>query len=141
MFQTNSVILLAVIAQAFLTLAVYVALAVAKSRARKRGEVDTSRSALHDDAWPDSVRKINNNIRNQFELPVLFYIACIALVATNAAGALAQALAWLFVASRVAHALVHTTSNVVPVRRALFQVGFFIVLAMLVLALWGLLVP
>lgn len=138
MFQADSVILSAIIAQALLTLAVYVALAVAKSRARGRGEVDAARSALHGDAWPDSVVKINNNIRNQFELPVLFYVACFVIMATNGAGAPAQVLAWLFVATRALHAFVHTTTNVVPVRRALFQAGFLVVLAMFLLALWQL---
>ena len=55
--------------QILLTITVYVALVVAKSRAIQAGQVDLARRALHADAWPESVQKINNNIRNQFEVP------------------------------------------------------------------------
>jgi hypothetical protein len=129
----NELILLPLLAQVLLTILVYVALAVAKSRAVKRGQVDPERRALHADAWPESVQKINNNIRNQFEVPVLFYVLVIALLQLGAAGLAAQLLAWLFVASRAAHAWVHTGSNRVPIRRPLFMFGCVIVLGLLVL--------
>ena len=54
------------LAQVFLTLIAYVMLVQVKIRAMKAGQVDMARRALHDDAWPESVIKINNNIRNQF---------------------------------------------------------------------------
>ncbi|MEZ5523068.1 MAG: hypothetical protein R3F08_16555 [Dokdonella sp.] len=61
----NELIVLPLLAQVLLTILVYVTLAVAKSRAVKRGQVDPGISrALHGDAWPESVQKINNNIRN-----------------------------------------------------------------------------
>ena len=116
----KDMLLLPVLVQVLLTIFLYVALAVAKSRAVKAGLVDLERRALHDDAWPESVMKINNNIRNQFEVPVLFYVI---------------ALAWLFVASRVVHAWIHTHSNYVPARRRVFTVGVVVVLAMAAVAL------
>ncbi|SFN58360.1 MAPEG family protein [Dokdonella immobilis] len=127
-------IFLPVLLQILLTIGVYVALAVAKSRALRDGQVDLARRALHADAWPDSVQKINNNIRNQFEVPVLFYVLVVILHQLDAAAALAEGLAWLFVASRVVHATVHTRSNHVPVRRPVFMFGCLIILAMGVLA-------
>jgi hypothetical protein len=127
-------IFLPLLVQVLLTVAVYVALVVTKKRAVKDGLVDLERRALHADAWPDNVQKINNNIRNQFEVPVLFYILVITLHQLGAAGVVAQSLAWLFVASRLVHAYVHTGSNVVPVRRLVFMLGCFVVLAMVVLA-------
>jgi hypothetical protein len=127
-------IFLPLLVQVLLTVAVYVALVVTKKRAVKDGLVDLERRALHADAWPDNVQKINNNIRNQFEVPVLFYILVVTLHQLGAAGVVAQSLAWLFVASRLVHAYVHTGSNVVPVRRLVFMLGCFVVLAMVVLA-------
>lgn len=100
-----------------LTVVVYMALAVAKSRAAKEGLVDLERRALHSDAWPESVQKINNNIRNQFEVPVLFYVLAISLFVLGAAGLVAQALAWVFVASRIADAYIHIGTNHVSTRR------------------------
>ena len=126
-------IFLPVLLQILLTIGVYVALAVAKSRALKAGRVDLARRALYADAWPESVQKINNNIRNQFEVPVLFYVLVLSLHQLGAAGMLAQALAWLFVISRLIHARVHTGSNTVPVRRPVFMFGCLIILALFIL--------
>lgn len=127
-------IFLPLLLQILLTIVVYVALGVAKSRAIRAGQVDLARRALHADAWPESVQKINNNIRNQFEVPVLFYVLVVSLHQLGAAGPLAQGLAWLFVISRVVHAWIHTGSNTVRVRRPLFMFGCLIVLALAVLA-------
>jgi len=129
----SQLILLPLLVQVFLTIAVYVLLNVAKVRAVRRGEVDEARRSLHDDAWPDNVLQINNNIRNQFEVPVLFYVLALALLALNAVSPAAFAFAWLFVLSRIAHAYVHIGSNYVPMRRRIFAFGCVMVIALAVL--------
>lgn len=131
----DTYIFLPLLLQVLLTVAVYMALAIAKSRAVERGLVNLERRALHDDAWPENVQKINNNIRNQFEVPVLFYVLVFVLYLLEAAGPLAQFLAWLFVGSRMLHAYIHTGSNYVPARRAAFMFGWAVVLGMLILAI------
>ncbi len=134
MLQTPHALFLPVLAQVFLTLLVYFALARAKSQAIREGKVDRQRAALHADAWPENVVKINNNIRNQFETPVLFYVVCFVLVALNTTGVLVQVLAWLFVATRAVHAWVHTRSNIVPVRFMSFLIGVILLVALWVIA-------
>ena len=119
--MSAEMIFLPVLVQIILTLIVYIVLGQSKEKALERGDVDLSRRALHEDAWPESVQKINNNIRNQFETPLLFYVLTILLWALNGAGLLAQAVAWAYAISRVAHAVVHIGSNTVPVRKRLFQ--------------------
>ena len=84
--MNRNLIFLPVVLQVLITLYAYVLLGGAKSRATKGGLVNDARRALHDDAWPDQVIQINNNIRNQFELPVLFYVLVIVLWAIDAAG-------------------------------------------------------
>ena len=133
----NNVILLPVLVQVILTIFVYGTLALAKAKAMKGGLVDLDRRALHDDAWPESVMKINNNIRNQFEVPVLFYVLTILLWQLNQTGVLAQSLAWLFVTSRLVHAYIHTGSNYVPARRKVFMFGCVVVVAMAGVAVWA----
>lgn len=133
-------ILLPVLLQIALTLASYVALARAKSKALALGQVDEVRRALHSDAWPDSVIKINNNIRNQFETPVLFYVLVLVLLNLGAVGWLTQLLAWLFVLSRIAHTLVHTGTNQLPLRRRLFTFGCVVLMLMTALAAWVLVI-
>lgn len=127
-----------VLVQVVLTLAVYVLLIKAKIRAMRAGKVDMARRALHDDAWPDDVMAINNNIRNQFELPVLFYVLALSLWALHAVHELALIAAWLFVVSRIAHAWIHCTTNYVPNRRRAFTVGWWVLVAMVLLLAWEL---
>jgi len=89
-----------VVVMVLLTLLVYVRLIQVKIHAIKAGKVNRERQPLHGDAWPDSVLQINNNIRNQFELPVLFYVVCFVLWALEAVGVVALVIAWLFVPNR-----------------------------------------
>lgn len=132
--MNDTLIFLPALAQIALTLAMYVRLSAAKSRAARAGLVNEARRGLHDDAWPDNVIQINNNIRNQFEIPVLFYALVFALWALHAAGPIAQCVAWLFVLSRVAHAYIHTGSNYVPLRRRVFTFGVVLVMVLTILA-------
>lgn len=134
----RELIFLPVLVQVLLTLLVFVALIRAKIRAMKAGTVDMARRALHEDAWPDEVLKVNNNIRNQFQLPVLFYVLALMLWALDAVGMPALAVACLFVLSRVVHAWIHLTSNYVPNRRRAFTAGWFLLVAMVLLVAWEL---
>lgn len=73
---------------------------------------------------------VRNNLANQFELPVLFHVACLALYAVNAADMLAVVLAWLFVVSRYVHAYIHVTSNRIRYRQPAFSAGFVVLVIM-----------
>jgi len=80
---------------------------------------------------------INNNIKNQFELPVLFHVVCLALYVTTADNVGTALLAWAFVLSRYVHAYVHITTNRLRQRRSIFIAGFFIVVLLWIwLAVW-----
>ncbi len=120
-----------VLVQILLTLVMFVRLAQAKGAAMRTAKVDETRRALHADAWPDAVIAINNNIRNQSEVPVLFYVLAGILWALDAVGPLVLGLAWLFALSRIVHAFIHTGANVVPIRRRVFTVGVVAVMLML----------
>ena len=131
--MNSNLIFFPVIGQIFLTLFLYILLTLRKIRALKSGNVNESRRALFDDAWPIDVIAVNNCIRNQFEVPVLFYVLCVLLFMLNAVSVLALSIAWLFVLSRVVHAYIHTGSNYVPVRRRVFMISTVLVLIMSVL--------
>ena len=75
---------------------------------------------------------VRNSLTNQFELPVLFHAACLALFAAGAADGVALALAWLFIASRYVHALIHVTTNRIRHRQPAFTVGLLLLALM-----WG----
>ena len=136
--MTRDWIFVPVIVQVLMTLLIYVRLIKVKIREVRAGRVDKTRSALHEEAWGDAVLQINNNIRNQFELPVLFYVMAAILWAMDSVNGLAIAAAFLFVLSRIAHALVHLGSNYVPNRRRTFTVGWWVLMFMALLVLWEL---
>ncbi len=132
--MSPSYLFLPMLVQVMLTMSVFVRLGAAKSKAASDGEVNEERRALHDDAWPEPVIKLNNNIRNQFELPVLFYAVCFILWALNTTNVFVHAVAWLFVISRIAHSMIHTGSNLVPLRRKVFTLGFLLLVILVVTA-------
>lgn len=132
--MNRNLIFLPVLAQILLTLAVYVYLGMVKAKALKLGQVDLERRALHEDAWPDYVRQVSNNIRNQFETPVLFYALVFVLWGLSAVTALGLALAGGYVLARIAHAYVHLGSNFVPLRRKIFTVSCLLLLGMILVA-------
>jgi hypothetical protein len=125
--MNSTLILLPMLLQIGSTLFLYLLLSRAKTQAVKSGSVNEARRGLHDDAWPDQVLQINNNIRNQFELPVLFYVLIMLLWLLGSTGLFVQIVAWLFALSRIVHLYIHTGSNYVPLRRQVFTFGFAMV--------------
>ena len=91
------------------------------------------RSADGSNPYAAIERRISANLSNQFEWPVLFYVACLLLMPT--AGALAVVLAWVFVAGRVLHGAVQILTTNVRLRGLVFMLNFLAVLGM-----WGLVV-
>src|SRR5690606_3156098 len=102
--MSSSHIFWPLLAQVFLTLVMFIVLGARKAKAVKSGKVNRQQAALDNRVWPEDVVKVSNNIANQFEIPVLFYVLCFVLYSINAAGSVAVFLAWLFVVSRYAHA-------------------------------------
>jgi hypothetical protein len=127
-----------VLAQIGLTLAMFIMLGIRKSKAVKAGEVDRIKANLDNRVWPNYVVQVSNNIGNQFEAPVLFYVMCFVFYTVDAVNVLAFILASLFVLSRFAHAYVHIGSNYVPMRFRFFLAGCLILVGMFFLLVWNL---
>lgn len=53
----------------------------------------------------------SDNLINLFELPVLFYLAVIVIWQLQVTDTLYLALAWIYVALRVSHSIIHITYN------------------------------
>ena len=106
-------ILYPVFVQVLLTFCVYALLTFARSRAlkdagRTRGSSDLAMGRFQ---WPEDAEKRAANQRNQFELPVLFYVLCIALALTGATTPGLVTAAWVYVGLRALHSLIHVTYN------------------------------
>jgi hypothetical protein len=96
----------------------------------QRGEVRIEDIALGQKAWPSRPTQCANAFANQFELPVLFYAVVAFALITSRVDIVILVLAWLFVLSRIWHALIHTTTNNVRWRFRAYATGVFVLMAM-----------
>ena len=71
-----------------------------------------------------------DNLSNLFEMPVLFFALVPLLMMTHAAGTAQVILAWLFVAARLAHSVLHVFARNVALRFRAFVVGNALLAAM-----------
>lgn len=77
---------------------------------------------VHDSA-PAAVRTPSDNLKNLFELPVLFYAVVLFVVVTRAEDDIYLWCAWVFVIFRVGHSIVHCTFNHVSTRFFFYAVS------------------
>ncbi len=92
----------------------------------KRGEYKVGESA----EVPADVRLPGRNFRNLFEMPVLFYVLCLALYMTHNVSEAPLVLAWIYVALRIVHSLIHVTYNKIMHRFFVYALSSFLLLAM-----------
>jgi hypothetical protein len=96
----------------------------------RRGEVRVRDIALGQPAWTEQGTKVGNAFRNQFELPVLFYVLVVLAIIARKADFLFVVMSWLFVVLRILHVLIHTGRNVVSRRFYVYLAGALVLLAM-----------
>lgn len=99
-------------------------------RALTDREVTLGQVALSNDKWPERVRAVGNNMNNQFETPTLFYALIGIATYIGATGWTMALLAWLYVASRIAHTAIHINGNNVLLRFRAFLAGLAALLLM-----------
>ena len=83
---------------------------------------------------PAAVRWKADNYNNLMEQPTLFYAVALTLALLGGDAGMNAALAWLYVALRVAHSLVQALINIVILRFAIFMAATFVLLVMTVRA-------
>jgi hypothetical protein len=76
-----------------------------------------------DELSPPAVATPSDNLKNLFEIPVIFYALALVLFVTGRVDGVYVGAAWLFVAFRALHSAVHCTVNVILVRFALYLVS------------------
>jgi len=96
----------------------------------KRREVKFSDISLREQKWPPRATQIANAFHHQLELPILFYALVAFLMITSQIDTVFIVLAWLFVAARLFHAYIHTTSNKQPHRFYGYAAGSVVLMAM-----------
>ncbi|PBB35764.1 MAPEG family protein [Mesorhizobium sp. WSM3868] len=115
------------LAQVLLVYIVYLVMLKRRYLAVKSGEAKISQYKVRS-TEPASSVTVANNLINQFELPVLFHVLCLALFVTNGVNYLTLTLMWLFVVTRYVHAWVHLSRNYLLHRSRAFFLGAGILL-------------
>jgi hypothetical protein len=100
-------------------------IAVLRSGVMKMGDV-----ALGERNWPAPTQQVVNAYNNQFELPVLFYALVALALITRKADLVFVLMSWIYVATRLAHAYIYTTSNRMVRRFQVFLIGALVLLLM-----------
>jgi hypothetical protein len=70
--------------------------------------------------WPPNVSNPSDNLKNLFEIPVLFYALILYLFMTKQVDTVYVNAAWIFVVFRVLHSAVHCTFNFIMLRFYLY---------------------
>jgi len=132
--MAQNLILLPVLGQVALTFVVLLVMGARRRRtALVRRKTIQDFAMARDGDWEKPALLASNNFKNQFELPVLFYAVTLFALVTRYVDPLFFALAWIFVISRVVHAVIHLGSNIVLWRGSSWLVGFAALVAMWVL--------
>lgn len=87
-------------------------------------------------AQPATVSNPSDNLKNLFEMPVLFYAVVLAIFAAGQVDAFYVGCAWIFFAFRCLHSAVHCSFNHVMLRFSLYLVSSLALAAMVLRALW-----
>lgn len=126
----DKLLILAIVAQVVLTLGILIWLSLERVPRVARGEIAVKDIAVERDAYPLKARLLSNSFDNQFQLPVLLYVAVLLALWAGGAGWIEVILAWVFVALRYLHAGIHVTTNRVYRRFGVYSAGL-VVLALL----------
>lgn len=122
--------LFAIAAQVAISIYAVVTLGLARVAHIRSGALKLKDIALSDMLWPDEIKAMQNNLRNQFETPVLFLVGAGLALSLGAANWGVALFAWAFIVSRVVHRMIHVGSNHVIKRFNAFVAGLVALVAM-----------
>jgi hypothetical protein len=120
--MTQNAIFSPFFAMVFITLIVWVYMYIQRisfitSRKLKPKELEPAAFAQ---ISPSSVSNPSDNLKNLFEIPVIFYTLTLYLFVTKQVDAVYVNAAWVFVAFRALHSAVHCTFNLIMLRFYLY---------------------
>jgi hypothetical protein len=122
-------VLLPVFVLVGLTFALLLGMVATRRNALVSGETKIRDVALGEPNWPKRATQIAN-CRNQFELPLLFYVLIAIALPLRRADLFIVLMSWVFVVIRFAHAGVFVTSNDLGQRSNVWLAGVLVLLAM-----------
>jgi hypothetical protein len=101
-----------------------------RKNAFSSGAVRPDEVAVSTERYPVPARLAAANFTNQFESPVIYFAVVMLAMEVGATGYAMAVLAWLYVATRVVHTLIHVGPNKLPMRSAAYGLGFIALVCM-----------
>jgi len=119
------------LAMVILTFVVLIALFRSRVKAVRDGEVSGYYFKIYQGgAEPESAAKLSRQFTNIFESPTLFYVVCLAALATAQSTTAFLLMAWSYVILRVAHAYIHTGKNKIRPRLTVYFASWLVLMVM-----------
>ena len=125
----KTLILCPAILMVVLTLFLYVKNYLDNVKATKNRALHFSYFKAYQGEVPEHIKVSRQTLKNQFELPILFYFLISLILIFDTVSKIDLILTWLFVASRYIHCYIRLSSNHVPHRAKTFVLGLFILIA------------
>jgi len=128
--MSAQMVLLPVFVLVGLTFGLLLWMAGARRQALVGGETRVRDVALGQPNWPTRATQVGNSFKNQFELPLLFYILIALALPLRHADLFIVLMSWVFVITRFAHAGIFVTSNDMKQRSLAWFAGVLVLFAM-----------
>ena len=103
-----------------------------RMRALRQGVVSVDLFKAYSGDEPEDLRIIRNHFSSQFEVPILFFVTCMAAVQINKADFLTLLLGAVFILTRLIHSYIHLGSNNLRARAPSYFLGLVTVMIMCV---------
>ena len=116
-------------AMILLTFFSYVIMILIGKKYTAKKEIKYRQFKLYTGVLPDEFEQSRQHLKNQFELPIIFYLLVALLYSSNNLQYIDIILVWLFVFSRYVHSFIRFKNNYLPYRATVFTLGFVILLA------------
>ena len=124
----NQLIIYPVVINILLTLYLYEKSRRKTVRAYRNKDVNKGYAKLYKGEAPEYLEIYRQTLKNQFELPIIFYLLISLIVSIGKINFLDIIFAWLFVISRYVHCYIRLTSNYIPYRSKTFTAGVFLLI-------------
>ena len=125
----KTLILYPTILMMILALFLYVKNYIDNVKARKSDAIKFSYFKTYQGEVPDYVVISRQTLKNQFELPIFFYFLISVILVFDKVSQLDLIFSWIFVISRYLHCYIRLSSNFVPYRAKIFQIGLILLIA------------
>lgn len=121
-----------IFALVLLTFMVATAVGISRLRSLRRKEISPKYYALMTgDTPPEYVQKLGRNFSNLLEMPILFYVLGVLVIALGINDAALVNHAWLYVGLRFVHSAIHVTYN-----NSIHRLIVFVLSVLALLAMW-----